>query len=272
MDAAQPIVELVPPTPRIAVEHKGTGPFCIFLHGIGGNRTFWREQVTALSSQFHAAAWDTRGYGASDDYEGPGNVRDFAADLRRVLDYFKVKKAHVVGLSMGGIVAMAFCKHYPERIATLTIADTSEGFVGVPESKRAEFMRQRQQPLLEGKSLKDIAPDVAKTLMIENHTESSYQTIYDGVLALHKESFLKTIEAVARVENLEIDKIRVPTHVICGAEDTSTPIATNQALAGKIKGSEFTVVPRAGHISNVDQPEAFSKALMGFLLKYRDVG
>jgi 3-oxoadipate enol-lactonase len=269
MNTVPPMVEFVPPAPRIAVEHAGAGPFTIFLHGIGGNRTFWREQIAALSSQFHTAAWDMRGYGASDDYEGPGNVRDFASDLARVLDHFKARKANIVGLSLGGIVAMAFCKHYPERVATLTLADSSEGFEGVPDYKKEEFIRQRQKPLLEGKSLKDIAPDITNSLVIKDYAPSSYQRIYDGVLALHKESFLKTISATATVESLEIDRIRVPTHVICGEEDPLTPIATSRALATKTNASAFTVIPRAGHISNVDQPDAFSKAVLEFLLKHR---
>ena len=84
----EPEKAMVPGAPRIAVEHIGAGPLAIFLHGIGGNRTNWRDQLPAFSRDFHAVAWDARGYGDSDDYEGPLDFGDFAADLRRVLDHF----------------------------------------------------------------------------------------------------------------------------------------------------------------------------------------
>ena len=105
--------ELVLPSPRIAVDHIGSGPLVICLHGIGGNRTNWHDQLRAFSSHFHAAAWDARGYGESDDYEGPLDFADFSRDLLRVLDFFAAQRAHLVGLSMGGLIAMDFCLSYP---------------------------------------------------------------------------------------------------------------------------------------------------------------
>jgi 3-oxoadipate enol-lactonase len=145
--------QLVPPAPRIAVDHVGSGPLVICLHGIGGNRTNWRDQLPAFSGRFRAAAWDARGYGESDDYEGPLDFADFSRDLLRVLDFFGARRAHLVGLSMGGQIAMDFCLSYPQRVATLTICDSMPGFRGVfsPEQAR-EFIRLRQEPLLAGKT------------------------------------------------------------------------------------------------------------------------
>ena len=77
----EPEKVMVTGAPRIAVEHIGAGPVAIFLHGIGGNRTNWRDQLPAFSRSFHAVAWDARGYGDSDDYEGPLDFGDFAPDL-----------------------------------------------------------------------------------------------------------------------------------------------------------------------------------------------
>jgi 3-oxoadipate enol-lactonase len=114
---------IVPGTPQIAIEHVGAGPLAIFLHGIGGNRSNWRDQLGAFAREFHVAAWDARGYGDSDDYEGSLDFGDFADDLLRVLDHFGATRAHLVGLSMGGMIALDFVTRYGDRVATMTLCD-----------------------------------------------------------------------------------------------------------------------------------------------------
>jgi 3-oxoadipate enol-lactonase len=134
---------MMPGAPRIAVEHIGAGPLAIFLHGIGGNRTNWRDQLLAFSRDFHVVAWDARGYGDSDDYDGPLDFGDFAADLRRVLDHFSAQRTHLIGLSMGGVIGLDFVSRYQDRVATLTLCDSSPGFGFLSEARRAEFIRLR---------------------------------------------------------------------------------------------------------------------------------
>lgn len=157
--------DYVPRTPRIAVDHCGTGPLLIFLHGIGGNRTNWHDQLPEFGRHFHAVSWDARGYGASDDYDGPLHFGEFAKDLGSVISFFNGKRAHLVGLSMGGLIALDFYGGYADKVATLTLCDSLPGFGHLDDNQRREFVRLRQQPLLEGKEPKDIAPVVARTLI-----------------------------------------------------------------------------------------------------------
>ncbi|HJU12355.1 MAG TPA: alpha/beta fold hydrolase, partial [Candidatus Binataceae bacterium] len=105
--------DYVPGPPRIAVDHAGSGHLVVLMHGIGGNRTNWHDQLPAFAAHFHAVSWDARGYGASDHYEGPLDFGDFARDLGRVLDHFSASRAHLVGLSMGGVIAMDFWSRFP---------------------------------------------------------------------------------------------------------------------------------------------------------------
>jgi len=137
--------DLIGPPPRLAVDRTGEGPLVVFLHGIGGNRTNWRDQVGAFTAHYTAAAWDARGYGASDDYAGPLAFDDFAADLRRVLDHYGVRRAHLVGLSMGGRIAMRFYFLHPPRVATLTLCDTHRGFASLTAEQRTEYVRLRRE-------------------------------------------------------------------------------------------------------------------------------
>ena len=264
--------EIVPGSPRLAVDHAGSGPFVVFLHGIGGNRTFWRDQLAAFAPHFRAAAWDARGYGLSDDYEGPLEFGDFAADLLRVLDHFGCERAHVVGLSMGGMIAMDFHARHPDRVATLTICDSTPGLGDVPPEQLREFIRSRQEPLLAGKEPKDIAPAVARSLVGRSAPESAYRRLVEGMEALHKDSYLKAIEAAGMVGNFALERIRVPTHVVVGDEDVLTPPDVSRRMAERIPGARLTILAGAGHISNVEQPAAFDEAVLSFLLAHRDAG
>lgn len=258
--------ERIGPAPHIAVDHMGSGELLLFLHGIGGNKRNWHHNLPAFALHWHAVAWDARGYGESDDYEGPLTFSDFAHDVARVLDHFGARKAHIVGLSMGGRIALDFAAHHPDRLLTLTLCDTHRGFSHFSEEKRREFVRLRKEPLMSGKEPKDIAGPVAKTLAGPNASKESFDALVDSMSRLHKESYIKTIEASAVAGNHgELADIRVPTHVIVGSEDRLTTPDMCRELAGMIPGARFTVIDDAGHLVNIEKPAQFNAAAIAFI-------
>lgn len=261
-------------TPRLALNRVGSGPLVFFMHGIGGNRTNWTAQLEAVRGSFHAIAWDARGYGDSDDYEGALDFGDFAHDALRVLDQFEAERAHFVGLSMGGRIAQDFHARFPDRVATLVLCDTMSDFRGslTPE-KRAEFIRLRQAPLIAGKEPRDIAEALVDSLVGPSAGDLARRQLWDSIAALHKDSYLKTIEASLSFDrSAEIDRISVPTLLLYGEHDRLTPPTVGKALHERIAGSELTVIEGAGHLSNIERPEAFNAALLAFLVKHRDRG
>src|ERR1700752_3709755 len=138
----------IPSSPRLAVEHAGAGPLVVFLHGIGSNRgKFYRQVEAVAAAGFHGAAWDARGYGESEDYEGELEFAEFSRDLVRVLDYFSAEAAHVVGVSMGGLIAQDFYRRHPRRVRSLVLAGTRNGYA---RTNAAEFLKRREAPLLAG--------------------------------------------------------------------------------------------------------------------------
>ncbi len=258
-------------TPRLAIDRAGSGPLVLFMHGIGGNRSNWTAQLEALPASFHAVAWDARGYGASDYYEGPLDFGDFARDALRVLDRFDAGKAHLVGLSMGGRIAQDFHARFPDRVATLVLCDTMSDFqASMPPEKRAEFIRLRQAPLKAGKEPRDIADALVDSLTGPAASGAARRRLRDSIAALHKESYLKTIEASLSFDrSADVERISVPTLLIYGAHDRLTPPAVGRALHARIRGSEFVEIENAGHLSNLEQPEAFNAALLDFLGRHR---
>jgi 3-oxoadipate enol-lactonase len=256
----------IPPSPVLAVDHAGEGDLLMFLHGIGGNKRNWHDNIEAFAMHWHAAAWDARGYGESEDYEGPLSFSDYADDLVRVLDYFKAERAHIVGLSMGGRIAMDFAARYPQRLLTLTLCDTHPGFAHFSEERKREFIRLRKEPLVAGGEPKDIAVPVAKTLIGPNASKETFDKLVDSMSRLHKESYLKSIEAsVMGDHGASLGDIRVPTHVICGGEDRLTTPEVARGLASQIPGARLTIIPDAGHLVNIEKPAEFNAAAIGFI-------
>lgn len=262
------MVTHIGPAPRLAVDAMGEGELVVFLHGIGGNRSNWTDQLPVFARHFKAVAWDARGYGDSDDYDGPLAFDDFAHDLGRVLDHFGADKAHLVGLSMGGRISMRFALLYPQRVATLTLVDTDRGFSTLSAEKRAEFVASRRDPLLAGKEPRDIADVVARSLMSPAAPPAVLARLVDSIGALHKASYLKSLEATVNQDLVgDLTGITMPTHFVVGAEDRLTPPHLSQAMHRDLPGSALTILAGAGHLSNIEAPQAFNDAVLGFLLK-----
>ena len=256
----------IPGTPSLAVEAEGHGPLVLFMHGIGGNRTNWRSQLPAFAPMFSAVAWDARGYGASDDYDGSLAFDDFVADLLRVLDHFGAERAHLVGLSMGGRIAMRAALLHPQRIATLTLVDTHEGFEAFSPEQRQAFVDSRRAPLLAGKTPADIAEPVARTLVSPNAKPEHLQQLIDSIAALHKDSYIKSLQAtVDQVVLGDISLIGAPAHFIVGEQDRLTPVAMHHEMAAKLHGAPVSVLPGAGHLSNIENADAFNTTSLEWL-------
>jgi 3-oxoadipate enol-lactonase len=247
----------VGPAPRLALSVAGEGALVLFLHGMGGRRQNWDAQLAIFSKHYRAAAWDARGYGDSEDYEGPLDFAVFSADIARVLDHLDAERAHLVGLSMGGRIARNFALHHPERVRARTLANTSPGFGALaPEQVRA-FIEQRRT----------LAPEEqAKRLLGAQAPSEAYDKLVASLAAVHRESYLKTMEAsVAQDLAAPIERIGAPTLVITSTEDRLYPVVIAQDMARRIPGARLAIIEGAGHVSNLERPQEFNRLLAEFL-------
>lgn len=252
--------------PSISVDYSGQGEMVLFLHGIGGNKKNWKNNISFFSKQFLSVALDTRGYGDSDDYKGELDFNDVLDDLRKVIDFFDKDIAHIVGLSMGGQIATLFYNKYPSYVKTLTLCDTHFGLSNLSPAEIEKFINLRKEPLINGKEPKDIAPIVASTLIGDINNKSAYEQLVNSMELLHKKSYLKTIETSMRTEHRHVfEKIDVPTFIMVGELDTLTPPSMSKEIMKEIKNSRLSIIPNAGHLSNIENPKVFNQKLLEFL-------
>ena len=257
---------IVGPRPRIAVDLAGSGPAVVFLHGVGGNRSNWRGQLAAFGDAYQAIALDLRGYGESDDIEGELDFADFTRDVLRVMNHLGVQAAHLVGLSMGGLVAQAVYARQPESVLSLTLAACRPGSTPrFPGERDAQFLAARLQPMISGGSAALADALLPSLLGAEVRAEAQAQ-IRASLLALRPEMYAKVLKArVALSPILDLATIRVPTLVLGGEQDRVAPARQMRELAEAVNGSRIAIAPGAGHLLNIEQPEFFNGELASFL-------
>jgi 3-oxoadipate enol-lactonase len=238
----------------------GGGSVVIFLHGIRGNRRNWAGQLEFFSQHgFKAAAWDARGYGDSDDYDGPLQFEYFTGDVLRLIEHFKAPKVHLVGLSMGGRIARNVALRHPERLYSLTLISSTPGFDALSAEGVKRFVTERRSR----------TPQTLQRLLGSGANRTAYGELLDSISRIHETSYQKTLEAsVAQDRAAPIENIRVPTLVIAGEEDTVYPPELAWEMARRIPGAELLMFERTGHLANLEQPERFNRALLGFLSRH----
>jgi 3-oxoadipate enol-lactonase len=231
----------------------------LFLHGIRGNRRNWASQIEFFSTSFKAAAWDARGYGDSDDYEGALQFEYFTGDVLRVAEHFKAQKMHLVGLSMGGRIARNVALRAPERLHSLVLISTNPGFDAMSPEHVKRFVTERRTA----------TPQSLRRLLGSGPSYNAYQELLDSVSRIHEASYQKTLEAsVAQDRAAPIEQIRVPTLVIAGEEDTVYPPELAREMARRIPGAELLMFERTGHLANLEQPDGFNRAVFDFLSRH----
>ncbi|HKT36234.1 MAG TPA: alpha/beta fold hydrolase [Nitrospira sp.] len=249
----------------IAYDDTGTGPPIVFLHAFPLNRTMWAPQAALLSRRFRTIAVDLRGLGESDAPYWRYTVDQYAADVKEVLANLGVAQAFFVGLSMGGYLEFALYRLYPELMRGLVLADT-RAESDKPEQTQWRFNLAQQTAAMGPAAV--IAEMLPKLLAPARYDrDPGLVAQVKGILsAAPVPGIIGALMALAeRPDSTELlPKIVIPTLVIVGADDVLTPVTDAERMANGIRDAELAVIPDAGHLSNLEQPERFTSAVEGF--------
>jgi 3-oxoadipate enol-lactonase len=242
----------------------GQGPWVVMSHSLACDRSMWEEQAQRLKTRYRVLRFDTRGHGGSDAPEGAYTLDMLSEDLLGLLDELSVTDPHFIGLSMGGMIGMTFALKHPKRFRSLVLCDTSSRIPSeagpIWEGRIKVAAEQGMEPLVEPtlqrwftepfyKSNKPMMARVGK--MIRDTKPAGY---------------IGCCKAIPKIDvTARLGAITCPVQVIVGEQDVGTPVAMSQSIHEAIRGSELVVIPSASHLSNLEQPAAFNRAVAGFL-------
>ena len=228
----------------------------IFLHGVGSDKSVWRPQLEHFETTRRAIAFDYTGYGESGLIHD-ATRDDFAAAVLAAMDSLGIERAHVCGLSLGGVVAIAIHAAASERCASLIIADS---FAVHPQGQ-AIYDRS----VAASGDMRGLAEARIGALMVSENPALRAEVI-DTMAAIDPEAYRLGARAVWLADQRErAEAIRLPTLMICGDEDAITPPALSEELADLVPGARLRIIQGASHLANLDKPAEFNSAIDDFL-------
>jgi pimeloyl-ACP methyl ester carboxylesterase len=255
---------------EIAYEAAGEGPAVLFFHAFPLGLAMWDEQAEALQSTHRVVRFDARGFGASPPGDGLLTMEGIADDGAALLDHLGVSRAVVCGCSMGGYAAFAFVRRHADRLRGLVLQDTRAGADTEEARKNRATLAEKVRREGAAAALDAFLP---KLLGETTHRErpAIVARVRDLILAASPRGIADALAGLAaRADSTPtLREVRVPTLVVCGAEDVLTPVAESEAIARGIAGSRLSVIPRAGHLSNLEDPGAYNAVLVDFVAALR---
>jgi 3-oxoadipate enol-lactonase len=245
---------------HIGYSERGGGQPIVFLHGVGSDRSVWDRQLVHFGRKWRAVALDYPGYGDSDRPVGTLDRSAIAGYVLGALDALEVATAHLVGLSMGGVIALELALRWPQRIRSLVLADS---FAWHPD---ADAIMARVRSALASMTMREFAEARVGVLLAPGAPEELRREVVATMSRIDKRAYAWASAAVWTPDyRSDLAKIGTPTLVLVGEHDQPTPPALAEALAAGIRGARLAVIPAAGHLSNIDNPTAFNQAIENFL-------
>lgn len=245
------------------------------LHGIGGNATNWMPQLAALGPHHWIAALDCRGYGDSDLGDAASSIEDYCNDIVRVFSESGAKKLILVGLSMGSWIAASFAMRYPKLLDGLVFAGGCTGMSEAPAEIRDQFRKSRSKPLLSGQTTADMADDVVAVICSPDADLDIRSEMKASMAAISNETYLDALRCFCSpTETFDFAKISCPVLMLTGVHDKLAPpeeirsVSRRLAEASATSDVRFDIIPRAGHICNLEGVEVFNHHLGMFLDRF----
>ncbi len=250
---------------RIGYVEKGSGSQApiLFLHGVGSDKSVWKPQLDYFGPTRRAVAFDYPGYGESEFVDG-ATRDDFAAAIFAAMDALDIGSAHICGLSLGGVIAIAMHSAMPDRCVSLIIADS---FAVHPDG---QGIYDRSAVASHTMTMRELADARAGMLLGSAANSELRAEIVDTMGKIDPAAYRLGAAAVWLANQRDrAAAIDVPTLILVGDEDQITPVSLSQELRDMIPGSKLQVIGKAGHLANAEQAQAFNSAIESFLSQQR---
>jgi pimeloyl-ACP methyl ester carboxylesterase len=254
---------------ELRVEDIGEGPPLLLIMGLGASLETWVAQRDVFAARHRVILFDNRGAGESAAPPPPWTVADMAADAVGVLDALGIGRAHVLGVSMGGMIAQEMAIRWPERVDRLVVALS----FGRPDPIRRAFLLFRRWARLQGadlvqESVAHLPWLVSPRVLNDGDRLEQLLAVVGTMPMMVPEAYSHQIDAILEHDTVSrLHHVRAPTLVLAAAEDVLTPVAFSEEIAGAIPGAWLTVLPRGGHAVQLEEPESFNAAVLEFLSK-----
>jgi 3-oxoadipate enol-lactonase len=246
------------------VHGKEGAPWLVLSHSLACSVRMWDPQIAALKDQYRILAYDTRGHGASSAPKGAYTLELLADDLHFLLRELKIEKVHFCGLSMGGMIGQTYALRYPGALRSLTLADTTSRYPA-----EAWPLWQERIATAQAKGMAPLAQATLERWFTEPFRRSNagaVDAIRKLILATPVAGYAGCCHAIPKINlTARLREIKCPILVIVGEQDPGTPPSMAREIHENAPGSTLVVLPQAAHLSNLEQPEGFSRTLRDFL-------
>lgn len=246
-------------------EVSGQGQPLLFIHGLGSSTRDWERQAAFFSRHYQVIIFDLRGHGKSDKPPGPYSVQLFASDTARLIGSLGIGNTHVVGLSMGGMIAFQLALETPELVSSMVIVNSGPEFLVRTRKERLGLFKRFSIVRLLG--MRQMGKVLAKRLLPKPEHSNLRRIFIERWAENNKRAYLDSLRAMVgwRVTQ-HLNAITCPVLVVSAAQDY-TPVSYKEAYAAKMAKAELVVIPDSLHLTPVDQPDHFNEALLAFLSK-----
>lgn len=257
----------MPPTSNsitLSTAEAGQGLALVFLHGFPLSRGAWQKQIDAFASSHRVIVPDLRGFGDSETEPGPATMSQYAADVHALLRRLSAGPAVLVGHSMGGYVALAFARQFPEMLRGLVLVGTKAG----PDTAEAAAGRRETAEKVRTGGVQVVIDTMAPKMLAAGNQDSRLVEQVRSFMAPSKPAgVIGALLGMAERPDATalLAQVTVPTLVVTGADDTLIPPSESEKMARAIRGAQLVVIPRAGHLVAFEQPELFNHALREWL-------
>jgi len=256
---------------KIYYEDKGQGPAFVFIHGLGENAPSWRFQTDFFSRGFRTIAMDLRGHARSDDGDEVITLDLFASDVIGLLDYLGIDKAHFIGHSMGGVILQEIAASYPERLLSIILSSTAGFFEPPANTTNLQLRLERIDTL----PMSEIGLLIAKLACAPDFEQRAPEifaeitkTFQQNRPKPYRQATLATFGSELAAHRLSSAQIKVPTLILVGELDQTTPLSDSINLLKLIPGSKMQILRNAAHLTKYEVPREYNKAVAEFLAPY----